>query len=145
MSAMCCSVLELASPFDMCLTRRYEGGVGPPTKANSVTAARRSAWLGGTTPSPMQATRSSSRWRDSSPSRRTLPGTEVALRAAARHDFLHSPERDVSTPASHKRVRDVVRLLVGLPPGISDVYPLRRVARRQLQALGLGLLASAWL
>src|SRR5207249_6684655 len=49
MSAMCCSVLELASPFDMCLTRRYEGGVGPPTKANSVTAARRSAWLGGTT------------------------------------------------------------------------------------------------
>jgi len=34
---MSCSVLELASPFDTCLTRRYEGGVGPPTKANSVT------------------------------------------------------------------------------------------------------------
>src|SRR5947199_2078251 len=57
MSAMCCSVLELASPFDTCLTRRYEGGVGPPTKANSVTAARRSAFVGEVRhSSPMQAT-----------------------------------------------------------------------------------------
>src|SRR6266705_7201301 len=50
MSGMCCSVLELASPFDTCLTRRYEdwGRANDPGKPGNGGSAIGVGW-GGTT------------------------------------------------------------------------------------------------